>query len=118
MTTGIYIITSPNGKTYIGSSVNIERRWSTYKRLNCKGQKALYASLTKYNYDSHKFQIICICEKEKLLWHEQYYIDNFKPELNIAKVVGRPATKEGCGYYNWKGGISLDADYIKKILSS
>ena len=95
-------------KTYIGSSKNIEKRWKQYKRLECKRQKALYSSLAKYGYELHKFQIICVCPEDKLLWHEQYYIDNFQPELNIAKMVGRPPTKSGNENHMWKGGICSD----------
>ena len=105
MTVGIYIITNPNNHTYIGSSKNIERRFKQYKALSCKTQKAIYASLVKYGYDNHTFQIICVCPEDKLLWHEQYYVDNFQPELNIAKIVGRPDIKSGSEHYKWKGGI-------------
>jgi hypothetical protein len=31
---GIYKITSPSGKVYIGQSVDIKRRFTTYKILN------------------------------------------------------------------------------------
>lgn len=32
--TGIYKIISPTGKIYIGQSIDIEKRWKAYKRLN------------------------------------------------------------------------------------
>ena len=36
---GIYKITSPSNKIYIGQSINIERRFKEYKTLkNCKFQ--------------------------------------------------------------------------------
>jgi hypothetical protein len=35
---GIYKIINPKGKTYIGQSINIEKRWNGYKKLHCKGQ--------------------------------------------------------------------------------
>lgn len=38
---GIYKITSPSGKIYIGQSIDIKRRWLDYKtRVNCT-QRAL-----------------------------------------------------------------------------
>lgn len=55
---GIYKITSPSGKVYIGQSWNIERRFRQYKGLNCKSQSSLYNSLIKYGYDDHEFKII------------------------------------------------------------
>ncbi len=76
-TCGIYKITSPNGKIYIGKSINIEKRWNAYKLYNCKGQRQLYNSLKKYKYENHIFEIIHICEKEKLDDAESYYIKLF-----------------------------------------
>ena len=46
---GIYKITSPSNKIYIGQSINIERRFNSYKNLShCKQQIKLYNSLQKY----------------------------------------------------------------------
>ena len=45
---GIYKITNLiNGKIYIGQSVNILKRWLSYKKLNCKGQPKLYRSFSE-----------------------------------------------------------------------
>ena len=60
---GIYKITSPNGRIYVGQSKNIEKRIKCYKSLNCKGQKLLYRSLLKYGVDKHKFEIIIECSE-------------------------------------------------------
>ena len=46
---GIYKITSPTKKIYIGQSINIEYRIESYKKLiRCKKQIKLYNSLKKY----------------------------------------------------------------------
>ena len=37
MSIGIYKITSPTRKIYIGQSINIEKRQSQYRNLNKKG---------------------------------------------------------------------------------
>jgi group I intron endonuclease len=55
---GIYKITSPSNKVYIGQSWEIERRIKMYKRLSCKKQIKLYSSFIKYGVDSHKFEIV------------------------------------------------------------
>lgn len=68
---GIYKITSPSGKIYIGSSINIKRRFSDYKRLRCKSQSKLYSSFLKYGVDKHLFEVICICEKIDLYKNER-----------------------------------------------
>ncbi len=50
---GIYKITNPKGKVYIGQSVNIKKRWGDYKCLhNCKEQKMLYNSFIKYGVNN------------------------------------------------------------------
>ena len=52
---GIYKITSPTNKIYIGQSIDIENRFTKYKSLDCKNQVRLYNSLKKYGFDKHKF---------------------------------------------------------------
>lgn len=60
---GVYKITSPSGKIYIGSSVNIKRRFNKYRALNCKAQVRLYNSFLKYGVENHIFEIIFECDK-------------------------------------------------------
>lgn len=55
---GIYSIKSPTGKYYFGQSWNIEKRFQTYRRLNCKGQPHLFHSLIKHGVDAHEFSIL------------------------------------------------------------
>jgi len=64
--TGIYKITSPTNRVYIGQSVDIEDRWRDYKCLDCKSQTALYNSLLKYGVENHKFEIVTLCYEEQL----------------------------------------------------
>ena len=45
---GIYKITNPKNKVYIGQSKDIIKRWYYYKTLHCKSQIKLYNSLLKY----------------------------------------------------------------------
>ena len=72
---GIYKITSPTGKVYIGQSVNIERRFSYYKGLHCKSQTALYNSLLKHGFDKHIFEVLEYCDILDLNEKERYYQD-------------------------------------------
>lgn len=55
---GIYRITSPSGRVNIGQSWNIDYRRGCYKRIACKGQRLVYASLKKYGWELHKFEIL------------------------------------------------------------
>lgn len=75
---GIYKITSPTNKIYIGQSIDIIKRWQKYFNLNCKQQPKIYASLLKYSPNKHKFEIICQCDKLELNNLEKYYIDLYK----------------------------------------
>lgn len=72
---GIYKITSPNNRVYIGQSRNIKKRFSNYKYLYCKKQKRLYASFLKYGVENHKFDILEFCLLEDLNKKERYYQD-------------------------------------------
>jgi len=74
---GIYKITSPSNKIYIGQSVNILKRWNKYKNNNCKQQNLLYRSLIKYGADLHKFEIIIECKRFELNEKEKFYIEKY-----------------------------------------
>lgn len=71
---GIYKITNPKGKVYIGQSINIKARWGAYYGLHrhSLGTK-IYNSLKKYGLDNHTFEILEECEVNQLLTREVYY---------------------------------------------
>jgi group I intron endonuclease len=75
---GIYKITSPSNKIYIGQSVDIENRFKAYLRYSCKSQPKLLASLKKYGSENHKFEILLICVKEELSVQEKFFVDIYK----------------------------------------
>lgn len=75
---GIYKITSPSGRIYIGQSTNILKRFAHYKILKCKRQTKLYASLLKHGAESHSFEIVELCEQSCLDALEIKYIDQYK----------------------------------------
>jgi len=87
VSTGIYKITSPSNKIYIGQSLNINKRWrENYFTIKCKNQQKLYYSLKKYGPENHIFEIIEECSSEKLDEREIYWIDFYdcvKEGLNI-----------------------------------
>lgn len=55
---GIYKITSPSGKVYIGQSWNILRRFNDYKKTQASKQPILYNSFKKYDISNHNFLIV------------------------------------------------------------
>jgi len=75
---GIYKITSPKNRIYIGQSININMRFYRYRKLQCKSQIKLYNSLSKHGVENHKFEIICICSIDDLNKNEVYYINFYK----------------------------------------
>jgi group I intron endonuclease len=89
---GIYKIINPKGKIYIGQSIDIERRFSEYKRLYCSQSKKLFYSLSKYGFDKHTFEIIEECDRDLLNVREEFYILKFNSHidgLNI-KLSSKP----------------------------
>lgn len=87
MKTGIYKIEC-NGKYYIGSSKNINKRW--WRHINdLKNNKHVNIHLqrvfNKYGIEKFNFSIIEECNVETLLVREQYYLDLNKNGFNIGK---------------------------------
>lgn len=73
VTTGIYKITSPSGKVYIGQSINIEKRKEEYKSTGLKRQYRIYGSVQKYGWNNHQFEIIEECSIKQLDEHETFW---------------------------------------------
>ena len=74
---GIYKITSPSNKIYIGQSKDIERRFQQYQSNSCRTQIRLVHSFNKYGIDNHIFEILEECEKSELNIKERYYQDYY-----------------------------------------
>jgi group I intron endonuclease len=83
---GIYRIKNIiNGKSYYGSSKNIEKRWKSHingLNKNSHINSLLQRSWNKYGSDNFIFEVIEECEESLLLEREQHYL-NFGPEYNI-----------------------------------
>ena len=74
---GIYKITNPKEKIYIGQSIDLDKRFLEYKRLNCKFQRILYNSFLKYGIENHKFEVIEQCTFDLLNERERYWQDYY-----------------------------------------
>jgi group I intron endonuclease len=88
---GIYRwVNHKNGKSYIGSSVNLTRRF--YQYLNSKyllsRKMIICQALLKYGYSAFSLEILEYCDKKDLIFREQFYFDFFKPEININPIAG------------------------------
>ncbi len=89
---GIYSIKNLiNNKLYIGSSVNITRRWYDHiHKLKHNKHKSQYLqrSYNKYNKENFKFEVLAYCPPEYCIKLEQWFLDNMKPEYNTCKKAG------------------------------
>ena len=74
--TGIYKITSPSSRVYIGQSVDCEGRWKHYMTTG-KKQTKLYRSFQKYGKDAHTFEVIEECAAKQLNNRERYWQDYY-----------------------------------------
>jgi group I intron endonuclease len=74
---GIYKITSPTGRIYIGQSVNIQRRFVSYKQLYVKneGVVRLHRSFLKHGVEAHIFEVVEECGEIDLNIRERYWQD-------------------------------------------
>lgn len=61
---GIYKITNPKGKVYIGQSWEIEKRFKRYQGYQCTTQTKIHNSLVKYGWETHTFEIVHYLPKD------------------------------------------------------
>lgn len=109
---GIYkIINTVTGDFYIGSSVDVNRRWkrhkvpSTWKRYP---NSLLYRDMQKYGLDKFQFQIMVEIVPECLKQVEQDCIELMKPTYNNYNAKG----------INVERRKKTQIDYFKKYLQS
>lgn len=97
---GVYILTSPSGKQYVGiTSVSFKRRLFEHKNNSIKGTKnKLYEAIRKYGFDNFNVDMYelpnnweIMCEVEKTLIKE---LDTFNNGYNL--------TLGGEGSYGYK----------------
>jgi len=105
---GIYKITSPTNKVYIGQSINLIKRINRYKMLKCSRQPKIYNSLKKYGVENHIFEIIEECSEELLNEREIYWKQQIVNKLGWNKALF-------CQLNDNKGGKqSLGTKLLKK----
>jgi group I intron endonuclease len=113
---GIYKITNPKGKVYIGQSKNIENRFKIHLReSNLQKKNKLYNSFKKYGAENHTFEIVEECALEDLNRLEEYYgtkynvleeglnhrLGNGKWHLNTLTVDHRAKISEAMKGVKW-----------------
>lgn len=76
---GIYKITSPSGRVYIGQSKDLIRRKKDYEKYikNSNRQVKLLASINKYTWEKHFFEIIEECIFNNLNIRERFWQEHY-----------------------------------------
>lgn len=86
MTCGVYIIKNKiNQLCYIGSSINIEKRWKDHKkrlRYNNHKNQYLQRAWNKYGEENFEFKIIEETLTELRVFREQHYINAYKSYID------------------------------------
>lgn len=81
---GIYKITSPSERVYIGQSWNIESRWEGYRAGHGKAQPLVHNSFGKYGVQNHYFEIVRQLSSDTpqsaMDYWEQFYMDLYRAE--------------------------------------
>lgn len=94
MTSGVYhILNTLNGKRYIGSSVDIEKRWRNHLYMLKNGihhNLHLQRAFNKYGENVFAFEILEIAKKDECIQREQSYLDSIVPKYNFCPTAGSP----------------------------
>jgi group I intron endonuclease len=97
------------GKSYVGNSVNLRKRFYDYYNLyhleKRKNNSIIYSSLVKNGYSNFKLEILEYWEKLIVRERENYYINLLKPDYNILN-------NEGLGYFHSEDNIKSRPIYI------
>lgn len=103
---GIYKITNlVNGKSYIGQSIHIERRWKEHCLPS--SDSAIAKAIQKYGKEQFSFQIVEECSKEELNEKEEYYISYYNTVI-----------PNGYNIMDWVDGESVYYRIDKEILQN
>lgn len=98
---GIYKITNKiNNKSYIGQSIDIERRWKqhTTEPFNDNADTyntLFYRAIRKYGLENFQFEVIEQCLKEQLNEREKYWIQYYNTYVDNPNSHGYNMTKGG-----------------------
>ena len=120
---GIYKIQSKKKpeRIYIGSSVDIKKRWSAHRRdliRNKHVNAKLQHHADKYGVDDLQFAIIVCCGKDEIVAYEQFYIDALDPWFNICPTADSPRGVPHMsrrGKPTWVKGLKLTEEHKRKI---
>ena len=103
---GIYKITNlTNGKSYIGQSVHIERRW--VEHCLPSANSLIAKAIQKYGKEQFSFQVIEECSQEQLNEKEEQYISYYNTVV-----------PNGYNIMDWVEGHATCFNIDKKVLDN
>lgn len=102
LNTGIYEIRNvKNGRRYIGSAVNVSKRWREHLRQLEEGKhhsRFMQRCWAKNGGENFIFRVILACRQEDLIMYEQRAIDVINPQYNsnpmAASMLGHKHSPE------------------------
>lgn len=110
---GIYKLTSPSGKIYIGRTLNLYGRLNNYINLHCEGQRYLYNALLKYGVDNFKIDILFKTDKK------YQYIDYLLNAIERRVIKTSKSTDRDIGYNIKSGGNGgKHSEETKKLMGA
>lgn len=79
-----------NGNCYIGSSINLAKRFRVHISSIGSVYLPLYLAINKYGPNNFVFLILQYCDNKVdiCVGLEQHYLDLYKPKYNILKIAG------------------------------
>lgn len=110
---GIYKITNKNtGKSYIGQSNDIERRFKEHQIVGTKSRIPVDIAIQKYGKDAFTYEIVELCSIEQLNEKEEYWIQ-FYNTFNNGYNCNPGGNQASIGEYN--GRAKLTENDVKLI---
>lgn len=115
MTGYIYMLTSPNGKKYIGRTIDFKRRMRQYTASSRADDSSVYREVNKYGFDKFKKEILQTVNGERefveleLNRLEREYIEKYK------------TVEYGLNQYRWDsriGKIKFSDEIREKMRNS
>ena len=114
---GIYKITSPSGKVYIGQTTNFTKRKSYYKNGAKPYQVRIHNSLQKYGYDAHSIVLIEQCSVDNLNERERYWQDFYDVIGENGLNCRLTETKDKSGFISEESKAKMSEARQKRILT-
>jgi len=103
------------GKTYVGSSINLGRRFRDYYNYSFithekNKSMIIYKALLKHGYSLFKLEILEYCDVDNIRDREQYYLDTLKPEYNLLPTAG-----SSLGFKHSEGSLAKVRKHLAKL---